>query len=134
MPVSIDGFGSGVIAPLASRLNCMNTRFQISSQRSQSQAAPWQTRPAFSSAHGRWSPWWKCTSEQGPHGPVSPMAQKLSFSPRRRMRSSPRPATDFQSAKASSSSVKTVAFRRSLGSPSSSVSSSQQKRIASSLK
>ncbi len=37
MPVSIDGLGSGVIAPLASRLNCMNTRFQISSQRPHSQ-------------------------------------------------------------------------------------------------
>ena len=33
------------------------------------------------------------------------------------MRSSPRPATFFQSPKASSSSVKTVAFRRSLGEP-----------------
>ena len=53
MPVSIEGLGSGVIAPLASRLNCMKTRFQISSQRSQSQAGPRQVRPAFSSAQGR---------------------------------------------------------------------------------
>ena len=30
MPVSTDGLGSGLRLPLASRLNCMNTRFQIS--------------------------------------------------------------------------------------------------------
>ena len=29
-PVSIDGLGSGATFPAASRLNCMNTRFQIS--------------------------------------------------------------------------------------------------------
>ena len=45
-----------------------------------------------------------------------------------------RPATVFHSAKASSSSVKTVALSRSLGSPSSPVRSSQQNVIASSLK
>ena len=50
------------------------------------------------------------------------------------MRSSVSPATFFHSSKASSSSVKTVALSRSLGSPKSSVSSSQQNRIASSLK
>ena len=33
MPVSIDGRGRGVIAPDASRLNCMKTRFQISTKR-----------------------------------------------------------------------------------------------------
>ncbi len=132
MPVSIEGLGSGVILPLASRLNCMKTRFQISSQRSQSQAGPRQTRPAFSSAHGRCSPWWKWTSEQGPHGPVSPIAQKLSFSPRRRIRSAGRNC--LQSSNASSSSVKTVALSRSLGRPKSSVRSSQQDWIASFLK
>ena len=30
MPVSTDGLGRGGITPLSSRLNCMNTRFQIS--------------------------------------------------------------------------------------------------------
>ena len=58
MPVSMEGFGSGVIVPLASRLNCMKTRFQISSQRSQSQAGPRQRSAGRSSAHGTWSPWW----------------------------------------------------------------------------
>ena len=79
------------VAPLASRLNCMKTRFQISSQRSHSQAGPRHGRPGLLLRAGQWSPWWKCTSEQGPQGPVSPIAQKLSFSPRRRMRSSVRP-------------------------------------------
>ena len=36
--MSTHGRGSGVIAPLASRSYCMNTRFQISSQRSESPA------------------------------------------------------------------------------------------------
>ncbi len=35
-PVSTDGFGSGVSLPSAERSNCMNTRFQISTQRSPS--------------------------------------------------------------------------------------------------
>src|SRR5438477_611662 len=85
MPVSIEGLGRAVIFPDASRLNCMKTRFQISSQRSHSQAGPRHVPPDCSRAHGSSSPWWKCTSEQGPQGPVSPMAQKLSFSPRRRL-------------------------------------------------
>ena len=87
MPVSIEGLGSGVRRPEASRSNCMKTRFQISSHRSHSHAGPRHRRPAASSAHGMWSPWWKWTSEQGPQGPVSPIAQKLSFSPSRRIRS-----------------------------------------------
>ena len=132
--MSIEGLGRGVIFPDASRLNCMKTRFQISSQRSQSQAGPRHVRPAWTDGHGKWSPWWKWTSEHGPQGPVSPMAQKLSFSPRRRMRSSLMPATFFHSANASSSSVKTVALSRSFGSPSSPVRSSQQKATASALK
>jgi len=36
MPVSMLGLGKGVILPLASRLNCINTRFHISRNRSQS--------------------------------------------------------------------------------------------------
>ena len=39
----------------------------------------------------------------GPHGPVSPIAQKLSLSPSPMMRSSPKPVTFFQIARASSS-------------------------------
>ena len=49
------------------------------------------------------------------------------------MRSSPRPATFFQRAKASSSSVNTVALSRSLGRPESLVRSSQQYATASGL-
>ena len=41
----------------------------------------------------------------GPQGPVSPMLQKLSLSPRRKMRSGATPATFCQSSKASSSSL-----------------------------
>jgi hypothetical protein len=36
MPVSTEGFGSGVSTPSTERSNCMNTRFQISIQRSPS--------------------------------------------------------------------------------------------------
>ena len=50
------------------------------------------------------------------------------------MRSSPSPATFFQSAKASSSSVNTVAVRRAGGNPRSRVKSSQQNATASGLK
>src|SRR5438552_1951260 len=46
IPVSIDGRGSRLMTPLASRLNCMKTRFQISSHRSHSQAGPRHARPA----------------------------------------------------------------------------------------
>ena len=51
-PVSMEGLGSGVSLPSALRSNCMKTRFQISSQRSQSQATPSHFLPAFSSAQG----------------------------------------------------------------------------------
>jgi hypothetical protein len=54
----------------------MNTRFQISRKRSQSQEPMPQWGPQLIS-----SPWSKMISEQGPQGPVSPMDQKLSFSP-----------------------------------------------------
>ena len=134
MPVSMDGRGSGVMAPLASRFHCMKTRFQISSQRSHSHAGPRHGRPAAASAHGRWSPWWKWISEHGPHGPVSPMAQKLSSSPRRKIRSSARPATFLQSPNASSSSVKTVALSLRPSRPRSRVRSSQANATASALK
>ena len=42
-------------------------------------------------------------SEQGPQGPVSPIAQKLSEVGMRMMRSSPKPAIFFQRSAASSS-------------------------------
>ena len=51
---AVDGAGSGVIAPLASRSNSMNTLFQISTYRSQPQSMPRQA----GSGQGRWSPRW----------------------------------------------------------------------------
>ena len=53
----MEGLGSGVSLPSALRSNCMKTRFQISSQRSQSQATPWHVLPDFSSAQGMSFPW-----------------------------------------------------------------------------
>ena len=103
MPVSTEGLGRGGASCPASCSNCMKTRFQISIQRSQSQAGPWQGCPAAASAQGMSSPWWKWISLHGPHGPVSPMAQKLSLSPRRMTRESSTPAIFFHSARASSS-------------------------------
>ena len=50
------------------------------------------------------SPWSKKISEHGPHGPVSPIAQKLSLVAMRTMRDSGRPATRFHNENASSSS------------------------------
>ena len=46
MPVSIDGLGSGVSFPAASRSNCMNTRFQISTKRSPGSCGNASPRPA----------------------------------------------------------------------------------------
>src|SRR3990172_6763249 len=76
IPVSILGFGNGVSLPLASLLYCMNTRFHTSINLSQSHSTLHSGLP-----HPIPSPWSMCISEQGPHGPVSPILQKLSFSP-----------------------------------------------------
>ena len=73
-------------------------------------------------------------SEHGPHGPVSPMDQKLSAVGIRMIRLSGRPAIFFQRPKASSSSEKTVAISRSFGSAYSLVISVQASSIARSLK
>src|SRR3954465_11022684 len=50
----------------------MKTRFQISMQRASPAltSAPWVSPDGVRST---------CSSEQGPHGPVSPIIQKLSF-------------------------------------------------------
>ena len=57
-PVSMHGAGSGSSGlSFSFRSNCMKTRFQISSQRSHSQATPRQVRPAATSAQGMSSPW-----------------------------------------------------------------------------
>ncbi len=97
IPVSIDGAASGEVSPFELRLNCMKTRFHISMKRSESRSSL-LTGPEPKS---------HIISEHGPQGPVSPIAQKLSFSSRRKMRSA---GTCFlQSLSASSSSRKTVA-------------------------
>ena len=49
------------------------------------------------------SPLKKWISVHGPHGPVSPICQKLSFIPMPMIRSSEKPVTFFQIARASSS-------------------------------
>ena len=86
------------------------------------------------------SPFQKCSSVHGPHGPTSPADQKLSFAPRYTMRSSPKPVSFFHSACASSSGAKpasplnTVIASRSVGRPNTFVRSSHAKTHASSLK
>ena len=73
-------------------------------------------------------------SLHGPQGPVSPMAQKLSFSPQRRTRSGGNPDSRTQRSAASSSSRNTVAKRFAGGNPQTPVTSSQADSIASALK
>ena len=53
----------------------------------------------------------------GPHGPVSPIAQKLSDVGMRMIRASGRPAIFFHRSNASSSSANTVTVSRSFGQP-----------------
>ena len=73
-------------------------------------------------------------SEHGPHGPVSPIDQKLSDVGMRMMRLSGRPAMRRHSAAASSSEEWTVTSSRSFGRPYSFVVRFQASSIASSLK
>src|SRR3990172_7541120 len=68
IPVSMLGFGSGASFPSASLLYCMNTRFHTSINLSQSHSTLHSGLP-----HPIPSPWSMCISEQGPHGPVSPI-------------------------------------------------------------
>ena len=74
MPVSTCFAGSGENVPSGFALNWMKTRFQISMQR----ASPLLTSEPLVSPPGVRSTW---ISEHGPHGPVSPIIQKLSFLP-----------------------------------------------------
>ena len=111
MPVSMLGLGRGVRTPSAVRLYCMKTRFQISRYRSHSHLPMPQSGPQDMA-----SPWSMRISEQGPQGPVSPMDQKLSFSPMPTMREGGSPEIFSQRRAASSSSWKTVAHNLSAGS------------------
>ncbi len=74
--MSIDGLGSGVRTPFSSRSYCMKTRFQISMYRPE----PVPSSQPISGRSGRRS---TKISLHGPHGPVSPIAQKLSALPQR---------------------------------------------------
>lgn len=132
MPVSMCWAGSGFSFPFVSRLNCMKTRFQISMTLGSSLL----TMSAASRLPMR-SKW---ISEHGPHGPVSPISQKLSvlspgiicasgryfFHSSFASRSAARPS--------SSSPSKYVAYRRSTGSFHTSVSSVKAHSMASALK
>ena len=110
-PVSIDGLGSGVRVPSGAWLNCMKTRFQNSMNRS-----PWGSFSGPPSGPNA-GPRSMCSSEHGPHGPVSPICQKLSLSPRRWMRFMGTPTCSCQICSASSSLSWTVIQMRSPSRP-----------------
>jgi hypothetical protein len=95
MPVSMLGRGRAARVPSAFWSYCMKTRFQISKNRS----------PFSMLASPKAGPRSTRISEQGPHGPTSPMLQKLSFSPSPTMRSGFTPATFCHSSRASASSL-----------------------------
>ena len=97
IPVSTHGAGSFESEPSRSRLNCMNTRFHTSRTFGSGTPTgyPFTVSPSFapltqpsltrcaasrsvfpSSSYPIRSKW---ISEHGPHGPVSPISQKLSF-------------------------------------------------------
>src|SRR3990167_2120150 len=106
-PVSMDWFGSKESFPLESLLYCMKTRFQNSKNFSPERSSfGFRAEPYL-------APRSKSSSEQGPQGPVSPMLQKLSFSPIRMIRDSG--THFFHSSKASSSCSKTVTHTLSSG-------------------
>jgi len=127
-PVSIDGRGSRVREPSLAWLYCMKTRFQNS--RNRSPAGSCSGPPSGPNALPR-SMW---ISEHGPHGPTSPICQKLSLSPSRWMRSIGTPTTSCQICSASSSLSCTVIHNRSPSKPNTSVTSSQPHGMAFSLK
>ncbi len=118
-PVSICGVGSGVREPSGAWSYCMKTRFQNSMKRS-----PWGSFSGPPSGPNS-GPRSMCSSLHGPHGPVSPICQKLSLSPRRWMRSIGTPTTSCQIFSASSSLSWTVIQMRSPSKPHTSVTSSQ---------
>ena len=102
-PVSMLGFGSVARVPSGRWSNCMKTRFQISMYRSESVAGP----PSGPNS----GPRSQKISDEGPHGPVSPMRQKFG-SPSRWIRSGGNPTTSRQIRSASSSSSCTVTHNR----------------------
>ena len=91
MPVSIEGLGRSTRSPGPRCSYCMNTRFQNLEE------PVAVLRPALPGGPpATLSPWSKKISEQGPHGPVSPIDQKLSEVAMRMILSSEKPVTFFQ--------------------------------------
>ena len=95
MPVSTHLAGSSSRVPSDLRLYCMKTLFQIS--------MTWGVPALIMSGVQPLGVRSKWISEQGPQGPVSPISQKLSFSPKRRMWLGSTSVTVFQMFSASSS-------------------------------
>ena len=121
-------FGSGVREPSGAWSYCMKTRFQNSMNRS-----PWGSVAGPPSGPNA-GPRSRCSSLHGPHGPVSPICQKLSLSPIRWMRAIGTPTRSCQICSASSSLSWTVIQIRSPSKPSTSVVYSQAHGMAFSLK
>ncbi len=119
IPVSTEGLGSGCKWPCLSRLNCIKTKFQISTYLSPSASGVPGGPPATS------GPWSKKISVQGPQGPVSPIDQKLSLSPQREKRCADTPMSFNQISAASSSFSYTVIHSFSGGSCKQTVKNSQ---------
>ena len=125
-PVSMFFLANGSYVPSAVRLNCVNTRFQISRKRSQSQPGA-----QFGSSQPRSGPKSKKISLSGPHGP-SPISQKLSS--KRLMWFSGKPISLCQVSYASWSSGYTVTYNFSLSNLMTSVKNSHAQWMASFLK
>ena len=125
MPVSTCLEGNSSSEPSPRRLYWMKTRFQISI--TSGVPALTSSGPQPFCVRSKW------ISEHGPHGPVSPISQKLSFSSKRRTWAGLTSVTSFQIFSASSSSRNTVTQSRSLGSFKTPVSSSHAQPMASRL-
>ena len=127
MPVSTHLTGNEESLPFESLLNSIKTKFQISMYLSPVSPSP----GAFPS---KFFPLSKNISEHGPHGPVSPIDQKLSSSPSFASLVEETPIFLSQISSDSLSSLWTVTQRRSSGSLSSSVKNSHAYSMAFSLK
>ena len=126
-PVSTFRVGRSVSAPVSPRKYWVNTRFQISTKRCSASSF---AGPPSGPCSGPKS---KKISEDGPHGPVSPISQKLSLS-RRWMRSRGTPTPSAQMSSASSSETWHVIQIRSPSTPRVSVTNSHAHGMASVLK
>ena len=137
IPVSITLNGKGTSEPSALRSYCMNTRFHISMTRGLSLLTSEAPETALRSSSGRRSIW---ISEHGPHGPVSPISQKLSclfpliIWSAGRCRSHIAAASSSRQSPSAGFPSNTVAYRREESSFSTSTRNSQAQSMASALK